>query len=84
MSMEFVCLGVQVPRTVNLRQWRRWGKVQGIGYETCHGSVLCVLERVCVIECVRVCLCGKCDRDVVFELIDVSHAVLRKRIHLSP
>ena len=24
------------------------GKGAGIGYETCHGSVLCVLERVCV------------------------------------
>ena len=55
---------------------------------TCCGSVLrvCLSKNGCacvgVIECVRVCLCGKCDRDVVFELIDVSHAVLRKRCHV--
>ena len=37
-------------------------QVQGKGYGTCRGSVLCVLESVrmgvcvCVVECVRVCL----------------------------
>ena len=87
MLMEIAGLGVQVRRTVNLRQWRRRGICTGAGYETCCGSVLrvclsekgCVWRRfvwICVFACVYLFVCDSVYAGVCESLsIEVSDVV---------
>ena len=80
MLMKIVSLGVQVPRTVNLRQWRRLCTGAGNLLRFCFACVRMGVyeEGSCEYVCSRVCIClcvTLCMRVCVCLSIEVSDVV---------